>query len=719
MQLPAIGYGLRYQYGIFDQEIWNGIQIERPDCWLLNPNPWEFRRDGLSRHVAFRGSIPPSEDPMHHFLALENYEEVRSIAYDYPIIGFPAQDRSFSVVTMRLWSTKESPRNFALQRYNAGELGQAGENTSLTDVLYPNDHHAAGKRIRLKQEFLLVSASLQDIVERHFSRGGGLDTFADKVRIQINDTHPALVIPELIRLLMIKGASLDHAFAITKTSASYTNHTILKEALEEWNEERMMDLLPRQYRMIQHINMQFCKEVRASFGENTEKAQAMSIIGEGQIKMAHLLLYGTHKINGVAKLHGTILKEEVFNDFFQLYPDKFCHVTNGVSHRKWLLQANPLLADFITERIGSSWIHDFSQIIELKRFAKCPKAKSAFAAIKKKNKQRLIQWLREKSPIRDGKGAVIGTIDPLGEEALFDIQVKRIHEYKRQMLNLLHAARLYLDIKKERKSPPIKRMILIAGKAAPGYQLAKEIIHFARILSHKINNDPEVNQHLRLAFIESYNVSKTLFLIPAADLSSQISLVGREASGTGNMKMAMNGALTIGTEDGANEEMRWAVGDEYWPFRFGMNVEEVQAKKTSGYSPSAIYQNNPIIREVLDFMVSDALTDHPAEKQCMEHLRKNLLEGEVESAPDPYYNLQDFSAFYETQKRVEMLYQDQDKWNEYAIMQIASMGFFTSDRSIQEYVDHIWDTKACPIDPDVLQKLQRDISPANKPHGPI
>lgn len=701
LQYPARGYGLRYQYGIFEQEIWNGIQVERPDCWLLNNNPWESRRDSHTLNVHFGGKTIPAKNARgDDILLLENYDEVRALPFDTPILGF-AEHPNYSVLTLRLWSTKESPRNFKLQRYNAGLLDQAAENTTLTDVLYPNDNTELGKRVRLKQEFLLVSASLQDILRRHMRIFGSIENLADKVRIQINDTHPALVIAELVRTLTKNyNFSWAAAWETCQACCSYTNHTILREALEEWNEHRVHNLLPRQFQVIQKLNLDLCNEVRKRYPGDEERVRRVSIIEEGQIRMAHLALYGSHKINGVAELHTRILKNKIFKDFYELYPEKFVNVTNGITQRRWLLDANPLLAAFITKRIGSKWTTDFPQIIKLAPFASDPKSQEEFLAIKQKNKQALLAFLQNENPIRDPLGKPIAHFDTLPTTALFDVQIKRFHEYKRQLMNALHLVMLYQELKSNPSIRPISRLVIFAGKSAPGYIRAKQIIKFVYAIARKLHEEPDIRKKLCVVFIENYNVSKAELIIPAADLSEQISTAGWEASGTGNMKLSINGALTIGTEDGANIEMHQAITPVWWPFGFGASAEENELT----YKSKDIYTHDEEIRKAVDSLKDGTFTQNHAEEVAFSELHHNLVES------DPYRVLKDLRSYYETQKKVEQLYSQPLKWAETALHNIAGMGSFSTDISIRNYAEKIWGIVPCPPDPAILKTVREEYS---------
>jgi starch phosphorylase len=506
---PARGYGLRYHYGIFEQEIWNGMQVERPDCWLLNSDPWETRRDPFSVDIHYQGRMTTAQNKhADEIYLLEDGEEVRATPYDFPIIGH-SLTQDFSVLLLRLWSTKESPRNFELQRYNAGFIGKAAENSSLTDVLYPNDNNDVGKRIRLKQEFLLAAASLKDIIRRHLQVYGDLTSFADKVRIQINDTHPVLIIAEIMRSLTKNfDFSWQEAWETCQACCSYTNHTILRESLEEWNVNRVNELLPRQYRIIERLNQQLCDSVRAKFPADEEKVRRMSIIENGQVKMANLAILGSHKVNGVAKLHSEIVKNEIFPDFNELSPEKFTNVTNGVTTRRWLLQCNPLLADFITKRIGTDWISDFTQIKKLADFASDPQSQEEFIAIKKKNKAALLAFLTQENVVRDAHGKVIAHSHVPDTTALFDAQIKRIHEYKRQLLSVLHLIMLYFEIKENPTARSIRRFAIFGGKSAPGYVRAKETIQLICAVARKFHQDSDIKEKLCIAFIENYNVSR-------------------------------------------------------------------------------------------------------------------------------------------------------------------------------------------------------------------
>jgi len=712
LKYPGWGYGLRYQYGIFDQEIWQGKQVERPDCWLLHSNPWEMRKDLYSTSIYFRGNITSAMnshgDEVYH---LDDYEEVRAIPYDYPIIGY-TNNHDFSVIPLRLWSTKESPRNFELQRFNAGQLDQAGENASLTDVLYPNDNNELGKRIRLKQEFLLASASVQDIIRHHIRIYGDITSLVDKIRIQINDTHPSLVIAELMqRLTAHHDIPWKQAWEMTQTICNYTNHTILKESLEEWNEKRMEYLLPRQYKIIQKLNLDFCNHIREKFPNDEGKVQRMSILHNGQVRMAHLAICGSRRVNGVAALHSELLKQGIFKDFYDLYPDKFINVTNGVTPRRWLLCCNSRLSDFISARIGKKWITDFSYIQDLANFAEDSGAQEEFLAAKRNNKERFIHFLITENPLRDDKGKVIDQSSVLNSSALFDVQIKRIHEYKRQLLNALHILMLYDEIKKGERKLKVKRMMLIAGKAAPGYDIAKYIILLISIIARKVNNDPDVSPYLKVAFIENYKVSKAEMIIPAADLSEQISTAGTEASGTGNMKLTINGALTIGTEDGANIEMRKAISNYWWPFSFGTTVEEIKANNFS-YDPWTICKQDPVIEKTVSYLKNDFLAQNDFERMALSHLYDTLMFS-YNGPADKYLVLKDLRSYYETQKKVETLFDHPHLWAEYAIHNIAGMGTFSSDKVIDNYSKEIWDLKPQAINKSILKKMKEEYAEAN------
>ena len=701
LHYPARGYGLRYQYGIFEQEVWDGIQIERPDSWLLNANPWEQRRDSHAVNVHFKGR-PVSAKNRHgnEIDLLENFEEVRAIPFETPIIGY-SEAADYSVIALRLWSTKESPRNFQLQHFNAGFFEGAAENTSLTDVLYPNDDNELGKRIRLKQEFLLVSASLQDILKRTLRVFGTLDVLADKVRIQINDTHPALCIAELVRTLTKNyDFSWRDAWETCQACCSYTNHTILKEGLEEWRESRVHELLPRQYRVIQRLNQEFCDSVRNQFPYDEGRIKRVSVIEKGQIRMAHLAILGSHKVNGVAKLHTEILKGRLFKDFAEMYPKKFISITNGVTQRRWLLDANPLLSDFISRRIGRGWITDFRQIEKLAEFASDPSSQKEFLEIKRKNKEALHTFLFSENPIRDRSGKIIGHTHPLGTEALYDVQIKRFHEYKRQLLNALHLIMVYHELLDDPSAREIPRFAIFSGKAAPGYQMAKQILDLVYALGRAFSKEPAVQNRLAVAFVENYNVSKAELIIPAADLSEQISAAGWEASGTGNMKLALNGALTIGTEDGANIEMREAIGIRWWPFGFGASAQENE----SPYHPQEIYLEDRAIRRAVDSLKEGPFATKAYERGSFLKLHDYLTKR------DPYRILKDLRPYYETQKKAEALFRQPHLWAETAIRNIAAMGPFSADSAIQNYAEKIWGIQPCPPDPAILQKVRQEYS---------
>ena len=708
-QYPAMGYGLRYQYGIFEQQLWDGVQIEKPDMWLLNEHPWGLRVDANAKRVKFAGVMKKSTSENGELmLDLDDFELVRALPFDYPIIGF-AKTSDFNVATLRLWSTKESPHNFHLQRYNAGQIGPAAENTALTDVLYPNDNHETGKRIRLKQEFLLVSASLQDIMRQHFDVYDTIDSFADKVRIQINDTHPALVVAELMRLLIRHHKkSWNQALEITQQVVSYTNHTILSEALEKWNQERFANLLPRQYWVIEELNRQFCQKLRTIYPNDEEKVRRMSIIEGGEIRMGNLAIVGSHKVNGVAKLHGEILREETFADFAKIEPNKFTFVTNGVTQRHWLWSSNRILSEFITARIGDKWVVDFDELSKLQDFAYDQKSQNELLDIKKRNKQRLIDMIYREHVDRDINGREHPYRDKLELDSLFDVQVKRVHEYKRQLMNALNLIMIYFDLLENPQSRKIKRTAIFAGKAAAGYTIAKYIIQLIYLIGKKVNNDPALQDKLKVIYLENYSVSKAEIIIPGAELSEQISTAGMEASGTGNMKFAINGALTIGTEDGANIEMREAIGDTNWPFSFGAHAEELaQLRRTDAYNPWDVYSKDHKIKRAIDALKDGTFSRNDQEREALAALYDRLMLGYGGDRADRFFVLHDLKAYYEMQKKVEELYLDQQKWAEISMHNIARMGPFSSDVAIKKYANEIWNLERCPVDPEIIKRVRR------------
>lgn len=708
LHYPAQAYGLRYQYGIFEQQIWNGAQVEAPDCWLISGSPWEFRRDTRRVHVKYCGNTTAGQN-IHgdDIYQLKDYEEVQALPYDYPILGY-SKNNSYSIVTLRLWTTKESPRNFQLQRYNAGRLDQAAENSALTDVLYPSDHHETGKRIRLKQEFLLVSASLQDIIRHYLSHHENFRSFADKTRIQINDTHPALVIPELIRLLIQEhDLPWRTAFEITQACTGYTNHTVLSEALEVWDRELFNYLLPRQLRIIERLNHDFCNTVRATYPRDEAKVRRMSIIEGESVRMANLSIVGSHSINGVSEIHTDILKKTVFKDFYEMCPQKFVNVTNGVTQRRWLLECNPELSKFITKRIGDGWTVDFPRIAELAHFANDEPSQEEFLAIKKRNKQRLSEYLTENNKQRNENGDLVFPSPLIDINSIFDVQVKRIHEYKRQLMNILNIIMTYQEILQNPHHQRYKRTCIFAGKAASSYEMAKDIIRLINAVARKINKDSSIQGFLKVVFVENYNVSRAELIIPAADLSEQISTAGTEASGTGNMKLSINGALTIGTNDGANIEMRQAITDQWWPFVFGASAEEIEKMQVEhSYHPKDIYNTNIQIRDALNSLRDYTFATNEQEHQAFNGLFQKIVEGFYGSSPDRYFILHDLASYFETQKKVEALYENPLLWAEYALHNIAGMGRFSADVSIVNYCEKIWGLQPCPTDEEILRRVE-------------
>lgn len=679
LSLPAYGYGLRYEYGIFTQAVRDGWQHELPDDWLRFGNAWELPRPEYCLDVLFYGQAEVD--------GWKNTQKVIAMAYDYPIPGY----KNGTVNTMRLWSAK-SPNSFDLSYFNHGDYIKAVLDRNLaenvTRVLYPNDNMMEGKELRLKQEYFLCSATLQDIVRRykkHKSQMGGdarstFKEFHNKVAIQLNDTHPALAIPELMRILLDQEKlSWEEAWDVCTLTFAYTNHTLLPEALERWPVAMLQLILPRHLQIIYEVNARHLKEVSARYPDDPDRQRRMSIVEEEpekRINMAHLAIVGAHAVNGVAAIHSNILQKSVFKDFFEMTPEKFQNKTNGITPRRWLRQCNPDLSDAISERIGEEWVTDLFQLRKLLPLASEQAFMTAVYKCKQDNKAKLIEYLLEHTGI---------AVKP---DAMFDCHVKRIHEYKRQLLNALHMITLYHRIKDNPKLEMVPRVVLIGGKAAPGYHAAKKIIKLITSIADVVNSDPIVGDRLKIIYLENYRVSLAEKVIPAIDLSEQISTAGTEASGTGNMKFQANGALTIGTLDGANVEMREEMGAENI-FIFGMDVDEVDKLRSDGYQPRTYYEANPVLKRVIDAI--DAGEFSPKEPSLFHDITHHLLNY------DRYCLLADYASYIECQDRVAATFRDRKKWLEMVIKNIATVGKFSSDRTISEYAKDIWGAEPCVV----------------------
>jgi len=672
LHLPGYGYGIRYDYGMFTQQIKNGHQIEHPDNWLRYGNPWEFARPEVLFPVKFRGQVVEYRDEKgrnhHHWIETD---DVMAMAYDTPIPGF----RNSTVNNMRLWSAKGS-RDFNLDYFNVGDYIMAVEEKNVSEnlsrVLYPSDSTEMGRELRLQQEYFFVSASLQDIVFRFQKHHEVLTDLPNKVAIQLNDTHPAIAIPELMHILVDHHhLEWEQAWSITTRTFAYTNHTLLPEALETWPVELFGKTLPRHLQIIQEINYRFLNEVMHAHPGDPELLRRMSIFSEegGQrIRMAHLAIVGSHHVNGVAALHTELMKETIFADFHRYYPEKIINITNGITPRRWLNQANPALSQLITEAIGNSWTTQLDDLKQLIPLAEEKKFRDAFHAVKQQNKQRLAQLIKQNLDIE------------VRTDSLFDVQIKRIHEYKRQLLNLLHIVTLYNRIRGGDKTV-VPRTFILSGKAAPAYTTAKLIIKLANDIADIINNDPAIDNLIKVVYIPNYDVSTAEDIIPAAELSEQISTAGMEASGTGNMKLSLNGALTIGTLDGANIEIRDEVGEENI-FIFGHTTESVKQLRAEGYDPQRPIKDSTELRQVLEMVGNGYFS--PGELDRYAPLLESLYGG------DYYLVLDDFDDYLRCQQRVEELYRDQMAWNRCAILNVANMGKFSSDRSIRDYAEKIW-----------------------------
>jgi starch phosphorylase len=677
--VPAIGYGIRYEFGIFDQTIVDGWQVEVTDKWLRFGNPWEIPRPEIAYDVPFGGHTEVRTDEQGRYRVRWVPDTVvKGVAYDTPILGY----RATACNRLRLWKA-EAVESFDFAAFNQGDYYQAVEDKmfseNITKVLYPNDEVAQGKTLRLQQQFFFVTCSLQDMIRVHRLLGRSLDRFHEKWAIQLNDTHPAIAVAELMRLLVdVHEMDWDTAWHVTRRACAYTNHTLLPEALEKWPVALFARLLPRHLEIIYEINRRFLDEVRARFPGDEGRAARMSLIDEnGQrfVRMATLATVGAHAVNGVAQLHSDLLRTTVMRDFAELWPDKFCNVTNGVTPRRFVGVSNPGLTWLITERLGDGWLGDLGRLRRLEPLADDPTFQQEWRAVKLANKRRLAALVEERTGVR---------VNP---ESLFDIQVKRIHEYKRQHLNALHILTLYLRLKRDPRADVPPRTFIFGGKAAPGYFMAKRIIKLITATADAVNADPAVRDRLAVVFFPDYNVKSAHHVYPAADLSEQVSTAGKEASGTGNMKFSLNGALTIGTLDGANVEIREEVGEENF-FLFGLSVDEVHELKARGYRPRDRYEMNATLREVLDFIASGALARGDAE--LFRPLVDNLLHD------DPFLVLADYQAYVDCQDRVSALWRDPQAWTRMSILNAARMGKFSSDRSIREYCERVWHVKHVP-----------------------
>ena len=677
LNYSAYGCGIRYHYGMFKQKIENGYQIEVPDNWLKNGYPFELRRPEYAKEVHFGGYVRVEYDPEkggNKFIH-EGYQAVKAIPYDMPITGYDND----VVNTLRIWDA-EPIVDFELDSFDKGDYKKAVEQENLArnivEVLYPNDNHYAGKELRLKQQYFFVSASLQAAIDKYKKKHSDIKKLYEKVTFQMNDTHPTVAVAELMRILMDEeGLGWDEAWEVTTKSVAYTNHTIMSEALEKWPIELFSRLLPRVYQIIEEINRRFILEIQAKYPGNYEKIKKMAIIYDGQVKMAHLAIAAGYSVNGVARLHTEILKNQELKDFYELMPQKFNNKTNGITQRRFLLHANPLLADWITEHIGPDWITDLPQLKKLAVYADDEKALQEFMNIKFKNKERLAKYILEHNGVE---------VDP---HSIFDVQVKRLHEYKRQLLNILHVIYLYNQIKMHPEMEFYPRTFIFGAKASAGYATAKKIIKLINSVADVVNNDASINGKIKVVFIENYRVSNAEWIFAAADVSEQISTASKEASGTGNMKFMLNGAPTLGTMDGANVEIVEEVGAEN-AFIFGLSSDEViNYENNGGYDPNVIYNTDEEIRQVLMQLINGTFSN---DTELFRDLYDSLLNTKNTDRADRYFILADFRSYADAQKRVEAAYRDEKGWAKKALLNTACSGKFTSDRTIQEYVDDIW-----------------------------
>ena len=674
----AYGCGIRYRYGMFKQKIENGYQVEVPDNWLKEGNPFELRRPEYAKEVKFGGYIRveyDQETKRNKFIQ-EGYQSVRAVPFDIPIVGY----NNNVVNTLRVWDA-EAINDFQLDSFDKGDYQKAVEQENLArnivEVLYPNDNHYAGKELRLKQQYFFISASVQAAVAKYKKNHSDIRKFYEKATFQLNDTHPTVAVAELMRILLDEeGLEWDEAWEVTTKTCAYTNHTIMAEALEKWPIELFSRLLPRIYQIIEEINRRFIIEIQKRYPGNQEKIRKMAIIYDGQVKMAHLAICAGYSVNGVAALHTEILKNQELKDFYEMMPEKFNNKTNGITQRRFLLHGNPLLASWVTAHIGDEWITDLPQIAKLKIYADDEKAQQEFMNIKYQNKLRLAKYIKEHNNV---------DVDP---RSIFDVQVKRLHEYKRQLLNILHVMYLYNEIKEHPEMPFYPRTFIFGAKAAAGYSRAKLTIKLINAVADVVNNDKSINGKLKVVFIEDYRVSNAEWIFAAADVSEQISTASKEASGTGNMKFMLNGAPTLGTMDGANVEIVEEVGEEN-AFIFGLSADEViNYENNGGYHPTDYFNNDQDIRHVLMQLINGEYA--PDDPERFRDIYDSLLNTKSSDRADTYFILADFKSYAAAQKKVEEAYRDEKRWAKMAILNVASSGKFTSDRTIQQYVDEIW-----------------------------
>ena len=672
----AYGCGIRYRYGMFKQQIVDGYQVEVPDMWLKNGNPFELRRPEYAKTVKFGGYVRVENRNGRNMFIQEGYQSVLAVPVDLPIVGYGNN----VINTLRIWDA-EAINSFELDRFDKGEYEKAVEQENLArnlvEVLYPNDNHMAGKELRLKQQYFFVSASVQEAIAKYKKKHSDIRKFYEKATFQLNDTHPTVAVAELMRILMDEeGLEWDEAWDVTTKTCAYTNHTIMAEALEKWPIELFSRLLPRIYQIVEEINRRFVNQIQEQYPGNYEKVKKMAIIMDGQVKMAHLAIVAGYSVNGVARLHTEILKKQELKDFYEMMPQKFNNKTNGITQRRFLLHGNPLLAKWVTAHVGDEWITDLPKIKELTLYVDDEKAQHEFMNIKYQNKVRLAKYIKEHNNI---------DVDP---RSIFDVQVKRLHEYKRQLMNILHVMYLYNQIKEHPDMDFYPRTFIFGAKAAAGYMRAKLTIKLINSVADVINNDASINGKLKVVFIEDYRVSNAEWIFAAADVSEQISTASKEASGTGNMKFMLNGAVTLGTMDGANVEIVEEVGEEN-AFIFGMSAEEVIAlENQGGYDPSQLFNTDQDIRHVLMQLINGEYS--PNDPERFRELYNALLVDGGYNRPDPYFILKDFRSYAEAQKRVEAAYRNEKGWARMAMLNVAHAGKFTSDRTIQEYVDDIW-----------------------------